>query len=81
MRDKLGKFKKFFHKPSTPKRKYMSVEQYAFMKGREKVLEEFNILSVMKTLQKLKAVVSILFESNELDIETVKERYLQNSTI
>ena len=35
----------------------------------------------MKTLQKLKAVVSILFESEAINLDKVKERYLKHSTI
>ena len=52
-----------------------------YVQGRHKFEKEFNILSVMKTLQKLKAVVQVLIETNQLDIDKVNEKDFENSTI
>ena len=45
-----ARLKKFFKKKSTPESSYLTDQQLGFIKGKEKFLEEFNIISVMKTL-------------------------------
>ena len=59
----------------------MSDSQIAYVQGRHKFQKEFNILSVMKTLQNLKAVVQVLVETEKLDIYKVNVKHYENSKI
>ena len=47
----------------------------AFKKGKSKFREEFNFFNLIKTIQKMKAAVSMLLEESDVNIKDVKESY------
>ena len=56
-------------------KKYLTPNQRAFMKGKRKFQEEFNIFNMIKTIQKIKAALSLVIEQNHVDIQDIKENY------
>jgi len=61
----------------------MSPTQIAFMKGKKKFEEEFNIFNLIKTIQKMKSAISLLMEQTHsngsplINIQDIKENYFK----
>ena len=53
----------------------LSPTEIAFQKGSAKFKDEFNIFSLIKTIQKIKAAVSMMLEESNISIEDVKKKY------
>ena len=51
------------------------------IKGRKKLNEDSNIVSLLKTIQKLKAAVSVLVDQNTSITSQIEQTYIQNQTL
>jgi len=63
--------------------KTMSPTQIAFMKGKKKFEEEFNIFNLIKTIQKMKSAISLIMEQTHsngkplVEVGDIKDNYFK----
>ena len=55
----------------------MTPTQIAFEKGKRKFQQECNVFQMIKTIQKMKAALSILIDATSVDVKSIKDSYFE----
>lgn len=78
MYDKFLEYKENFFCSGPMKRNKLSDSQLVFKLGEERVQNNLNMFTIIKTIQKMKASISVLLKDDDLKLRDIRKVYVEN---